>query len=179
MRRLKFVIIFGVLGVTPGVAVRANDAPWPVEQANSYDMVSASVDVLWTSSMASTGQPLQSLRALDNVVFVHEIGGPPSSSVLFLSAFLSLGLWQVARSSRDLQFAHLPNWYHAGGPVQVGHATPLDLSFSPLALCPLQTVNSGREVSSVSSYFQSTKIRPPKWLYNSVGAPRAPPVQTH
>ena len=182
MRQLRFLIIFGILGVTPATAVRASDAPWPAAQTSSSDMVSAAIDVLWTSSVASARLPLQRplepTTAPDNAAVVREIGAPPSSAVLFLSAFLSLGLWQVARSSRDLNLAHLPDWYHTGGPVQVGHATPFDLDFSSLLPCPFEDVNDGHQEAAIPAYCTCSESLVPQCLHASVLGPRAPPVQT-
>ena len=50
----------------------------------------------------------------------------PSGLALGLSALASLGVYRAGRSLRKLHFAALPEWYHTGGPVQVGHATPFD-----------------------------------------------------
>lgn len=49
----------------------------------------------------------------------------PNSATLCLWALGGLGLWQLSRNSRRLQAAwHVPDWYHTGGPRQIGHATP-------------------------------------------------------
>ena len=58
----------------------------------------------------------------------------PGSAALFMWAVGGLGVWHLGRSARKIHFGDLPEWYHAGGPVQVGHATPLDLEFSTNAL---------------------------------------------
>lgn len=58
----------------------------------------------------------------------------PSSVDLFLWALGGLGAWQLGRSARRVHWAALPSWYHAGGPQQIGHATPLDPSFHHAAL---------------------------------------------
>lgn len=58
----------------------------------------------------------------------------PDSATLLLWAFGGFGVWHLGRSARKLHLGMLPEWYHTGGPAQVGHATPLDLEFSRLAL---------------------------------------------
>lgn len=58
----------------------------------------------------------------------------PSSVTLCLSAFAGFGVWQLTRSARKIHLGALPEWYHDGGPIQVGHVTPLDLSFDLSAL---------------------------------------------
>ncbi len=60
----------------------------------------------------------------------------PSSGSLLLWALGGFGVWHVGRSARHLQLGAVPEWYHTGGPLQVAHATPLDLDFR-LAALPL------------------------------------------
>ncbi len=49
----------------------------------------------------------------------------PNSATLCLWALGGLGLWHLSRNSRRLQVAwQMPDWYHTGGPQQIGHATP-------------------------------------------------------
>jgi len=66
---------------------------------------------------------------------VLELPPAPGSAALFLSAMVSLGAWQLVRSSRDLHLGTMPEWYHTGAPAQVGHTTVFDLEFSVVALC--------------------------------------------
>lgn len=66
---------------------------------------------------------------------VQELPASPGSASLFLSAALSIGAWQLVRSARQIHVGPLPEWYHPGGPGQVGHAVAIDLQFAPLALC--------------------------------------------
>jgi hypothetical protein len=66
---------------------------------------------------------------------VIQLPPAPSSTALFFSAMLSLGAWQLARSSRDLHLGPMPEWYHSGGPAQIGHTTIFDFEYSAVALC--------------------------------------------
>jgi len=67
----------------------------------------------------------------------QELPPAPSSLALVLSALASLGAYQGARSLKRLHLSFTPDWYHTGGPLQVGHATPLQLEFdhAALAIC--------------------------------------------
>jgi hypothetical protein len=65
-----------------------------------------------------------------------QIPDSPSGLALGLSASASLGAYGAGRSLRKLHFAALPEWYHTGGPAQVGHATPLDLGSAALPVSP-------------------------------------------
>jgi hypothetical protein len=51
----------------------------------------------------------------------------PDSVGLFLSALGTLGAWQLGRSSKNFHLGHLPLWYHAEGPRQIGHVLALEL----------------------------------------------------
>ena len=62
----------------------------------------------------------------------------PESALLAMSGLLSLGAIQLGRNVRKLGLGTLPvEWYHDGGPAQVGHSTPFDLEagFSALPVC--------------------------------------------
>jgi len=58
---------------------------------------------------------------------VLRLPASPDSRTLFWWALSSLGAWQLGRYSRKLHFASLPEWYHAGGPVQIGQSQRWDL----------------------------------------------------
>lgn len=100
----------------------------------------------------------------------------PSSMALVLSALASLGAYQGVRSLKRLHLSFTPDWYHTGGPLQVGHATPLQLEFdhAALAICtfdepvarPAFAYRIPRELGS--------RLR--THCYLVVRNPRAPPV---
>ena len=60
---------------------------------------------------------------------LRELPPAPSSMALVLSALATLGAYQGVRSVKRLHLNFAPDWYHTGGPTQVGHATPFDLEF--------------------------------------------------
>ncbi len=62
----------------------------------------------------------------------------PNGLALGLSALTSLAAVQACRSLRKLHLSALPEWYHTGGPMQVGHATPYQLDHAPLAVCDFE-----------------------------------------
>ena len=45
-----------------------------------------------------------------------------SSLSLCLSAIIGLGLYSGAQCVRRLSFGFIPEWYHNGGPFQIGHS---------------------------------------------------------
>jgi hypothetical protein len=74
---------------------------------------------------------------------VEALPDTPDSASLFLVALASAGVWQLGRSTRKIHLGAMPEWYHAGGPAQVGHATPLELTFTDasLAVCLFDTAS--------------------------------------
>ena len=56
-----------------------------------------------------------------------------SSLSLCLSALIGLGLCSSAHCLKKLHFGHIPEWYHNGGPSQIGHS----LAVNPDSICPV------------------------------------------
>jgi hypothetical protein len=56
----------------------------------------------------------------------------PGSLNLCLSALLGLGLFSSTHLVKKLSFGFIPEWYHNGGPAQIGHSYAL----APDSLCP-------------------------------------------
>jgi hypothetical protein len=58
-------------------------------------------------------------------------GGPDSLS-LCLYALMGLGLCGAPHWVKKLHFGHMPEWYHDGGPFQIGHS----FAVNPDSICP-------------------------------------------
>jgi len=56
----------------------------------------------------------------------------PGSLSLCLSALMGLGLCGSVHWAKRLSFGFVPEWYHNGGPFQIGHS----FAVSPESLCP-------------------------------------------
>ncbi len=56
-----------------------------------------------------------------------------SSLSLCLSALIGLGLCSSAHCVRKLRFGFIPEWYHNGGPSQIGHS----FAVNPDSVCPV------------------------------------------
>jgi len=106
-----------------------------------------------------------------------EVPALPGSASLFLSAMLSLGAWQLVRSVRQFDFGVFPEWYHSGGPLQVGHAVAFDLEFHALPLCFI-TPEAEQGGAPILRYRVGRDERAPSDLqsYLRASAPRAPPT---
>lgn len=60
--------------------------------------------------------------------------GPGRSSLhLCLCALMGLGVCKSAPWMKRLSFGYIPEWYHDGGPHQIGHS----LAIPPESLCPV------------------------------------------
>lgn len=96
----------------------------------------------WVSEVLPTESAGLSDNSKSSTGEVLTLPADRSSASLFLSALAGLGLWQLGRSAKNLHLGALPEWYHDGGPTQVGHATPLDLEFSLAAMpvCPFDSL---------------------------------------
>jgi hypothetical protein len=57
----------------------------------------------------------------------------PGSLNLCLSVLLGFGLCSSAHFVKKLSFSFVPEWYHNGGPFQIGHS----YAVSPESLCPI------------------------------------------
>ena len=63
---------------------------------------------------------------------LHSLTNGPSSLNLCLSALIGLGLCSSAHYVKKVSFGFIPEWYHNGGPFQIGHS----FAISPESLCP-------------------------------------------
>jgi len=131
---------------------------------------------LWPVSLlleptADTGQTpeMQNLRSFTD---------GPGSFALCLYALIGLGLFKSAPWVKKLSFEFIPEWYHDGGPFQIGHShavTPETLYPSP-ACCFIQPVCMVE--SHIPQYSQRTIVS--LWrksqFTSSVIAPRGPPL---
>lgn len=60
---------------------------------------------------------------------------------LCLSALIGLGMFSSAHLVKRLSFSFVPEWYHNGGPFQIGHSHAMPDSLCPiLACCFIQPV---------------------------------------
>jgi len=104
---------------------------------------------------------------------VKELPPSPASASLFLSAMGTLGALQLGRVVRKAHWGHLPDWYHAGAPAQIGHAFVADLDLTALPPCRFDQPAGERPFESNVRCEQ-----PPRWNSQSflpLAAPRGPP----
>jgi hypothetical protein len=99
---------------------------------------------------------------------------------LYLCGLISVGVFRSALSIRKLSLGPIPDWYHDGGPFQIGHrlAAGPDLHFTPV-YCFVQP-DCGAEDCQLQ-YYQGTIAslwRKSQFLPTAL-ASRGPPSLTH
>jgi hypothetical protein len=108
---------------------------------------------------------------------VRQLPPLPGSAALYLSAVASIGGWYALRSARNLSWGALPDWYHTGGPSQIGHASPFDLNFHALPLRMDHSVDV--EVGERHFYRRRPRETTPlgdRQCFLTITAPRGPPL---
>ena len=74
---------------------------------------------------------------------------------LCLSALIFLGLCSSAHSVKKLSFGFVPDWYHHGGPFQIGHS----FAVSTESLCPAPVYCFNQPVCKVEDSLPQYRLR--------------------
>lgn len=125
-------------------------------------------------------QPISSKNSqYENVITIPP---GPSSTGLFVSALAGFGVWHLGKNVRKLSLSALPEWYHANGPAQIGHATPLDPDFhySTQQLYYLDNLPSADATQSSRppcEIRRAERVRIPRSDFSPNADPRGPPRQ--
>lgn len=133
----------------------------------------AAIDLWPGTAIGAHARAVARAHAADEAV-VREIRKAPSSLSLYLSVLIGVGGWHFVRSARHFNAAVAPEWYHTGGPAQVGHVTPLDLSFGTPPLCVFE-----RPVAHQSLAYRIRLDEGPRLesqISLLLAAPRGPPL---
>ena len=105
---------------------------------------------------------------------IRQLPPGPDSASLFLLAVGTFGALHLGRSFRKLHLNIAPEWYHAGGPAQVGHAKPIDLNSPALHLCCFE--QPADEPPACRRAWR-TRARPCRVQhFLTIAAPRGPPA---
>ncbi len=96
---------------------------------------------------------------------------------LCLSALIGLGLCSSAHWVKRLSFGFVPEWYHDGGPFQIGHS----FAVTPESLCPVPVCCFIQPVCTVEDSLPQYRLGTVVSLWRksqftpTVLAPRGPP----
>jgi len=97
---------------------------------------------------------------------------------LCLYALIGLGLCRTAPLVKKLSFGFVPEWYHNGGPFQIGHS----YAVTPESLCPVPACCFIQPVFTVEDSLTQYRLGTVTSLWRKsqftpvVLAPRGPPV---
>ncbi len=104
-----------------------------------------------------------------DVEVLHSPKHEPGSLQMCLYALLGLGLCKVAPCLNKLSWSAVPEWYHDGGPWQIGHSVAVSPeTLNPISVCCfVQPDNTGerpvpedRFWTSVSSSWRKSQFTP-------------------
>ena len=110
--------------------------------------------------------------------YAMELTGGPDSSGMCLYALMSLGLCAAPHWVRRLSSGFIPEWYHKGGPFQIGHSH----AATPESLCSLQIYFIGPPDNRTEDSLPQYRLRTILTLWrksqvtSDVLAPRGPPL---
>ena len=104
---------------------------------------------------------------------VHELPAGPGGATLFLMGAGCLGAVKLGRSARGQHLQSLPDWYHTGGPTQIGGAATFDFDYDTPVFC---TLDEPAGVQQLRHYPRGDiPSRPDRQFFLAVEAPRGPP----
>lgn len=92
-----------------------------------------SVADLDSSSVQFLPEANANVRQTSEIQHPIDLTNGPSSFNLCLCALIGLGLCRTAPWVKKLSLGFVPEWYHEGGPFQIGHSHAL----MPGTLCPV------------------------------------------
>ena len=139
-----------------------------------------SVADLGLSSVQFLPEANANVRQTSEIQHPIDLTNGPGSFNLCLSALIGLGLCSSAHWVKRLSFGFVPEWYHDGGPFQIGHSyavMPGSLCPAP-AYCFIQPECTAEDISQ--EYYKGT-IAPllRKSLFTpNVLDPRGPPLRS-
>jgi len=161
-------------GPSPRVCSRTctkcDDCPWACNCPNSA--------VLDLPSFGSLPKVNADAGQTSPIQYPPSLTDGASSFSLCLYALMGLGLVRSAPWVKKLSFGCIPEWYHNGGPFQIGHSHaigPESLCSAPV-VCFVQLVCTGEDL--LPRYYHGTTaslLRKSLFTPNVLG-PRGPPV---
>ena len=148
----------------PSVAVNLLAAPTPASLAPPSPALVAATN----GDLATANQAQPRLQTLED---------DHSSFDFCLYALMGLGLWKAAPQMRRMSLGDIPDWYHHGGPLQIGHSHAV----GPSCLCSAAVcfVQPDHTVDDFSPQYRIRTIVS-SWLESQfapcVHASRGPPM---
>ena len=106
---------------------------------------------------------------------VRELPAGPGGATLFFMGVGCLGAVKLGRSAGSLHLQSLPEWFHTGGPIQVGHVAVWDFDYYAPVFCT-QSEPSGVQQLRHHPRRDIPSSRCEDQFFLAVAAPRGPPA---
>ena len=103
----------------------------------------------------------------------RELPAGPGGATLFLMGVGCIGAVKLGRSARGLHLQFLPEWYHTGGPIQVGGVTAINPSLTAPATVSISDLPAGQSIQLLLRRAVSLRLR--SQCNPALATPRAPP----
>ena len=116
---------------------------------------SPSVAALDLWSVAFLPEANADVRQTSEMQHPHILTNGPGSFNLCLSALIGLGLCSSAHWVKRLSFGFVPEWYHNGGPFQIGRS----YAVTPESLCPIPVCCFIQPVYTVEDSLPQYRLR--------------------
>jgi hypothetical protein len=147
---------------------------------SSWNATSADRLTPWTTPADRANGSFANSAAGASAQRVLTVPPGPDSTSLFFSALAGVGVWHLGKNVRKLSLSALPEWYHAGGPAQVGCATPIDLDFSlsAMQLCVFEgpiKIAADNDRGAIFEQRFEPRVRMPREDFSPNANPRGPP----
>jgi len=104
---------------------------------------------------------------------VRKLPAGPGGATLFLMGVGCIGAVKLGKSARGLRLQSLPEWYHTGGPIQVGHAAAFDFDYSAPVFSTLDETAGEQQLRHHPR--RDLPLRCDDQFLLTVEAPRGPP----
>ena len=142
MRRVQLLVV-GLLGYVGAIASYA-DLVQSSPVAGSIPTMSFDSDTGLLPVWRGIAQPVEYISSQpENAAGRQPDRTPaapalPASGTLALLGLGSLAIRQFGCAAQKLHWGVAPDWYHAGGPSQIGHITPFELNAAPVAVADFE-----------------------------------------
>jgi len=121
--------------------------------SDSYNF--SSVTDLSLLSFGFLPQANTDIEQTSEIQHLQSLTSGPSSISLCLSALIGLGLCSSTHFVKKLSFSFVPEWFHDGGPFQIGHSHAI----TPESLCTTPVCCFVQPVYTVEDSFTKFRLR--------------------
>ncbi len=103
--------------------------PAPEQHSGSLNLLSDLNSLRYSAHGMTAASPEDDDAPPKNI---HVLSDSHSSLTMCMSALVGLGFYCSVHRMRKFSITAVPEWYHSGGPIQIGHS----LAINPENICP-------------------------------------------